>query len=366
MSSHSSTAISDLRTRYRMIARWLHRRGMAWSGTSEQLYSELCEAQIEPLFADADDLSAFIVANREGLRRLGIEARVRDSDEGTTIIDLRSSIAELRNCEVENNSLEERAGVKEADVDRGAAVDDPESGSADIESLRSRLNNTNGENGFEKRNRARRTASLGVAATAAAVTVLLVLVFPLRRQFARSLPAEVAPTNLERVINATTEEGTRARSEIGQARWNGSDALKRIDLGALRRAADQERRPSAQRELGMRYVEGRGVRQDKVVAYSWLVRAKANGDLSSEPVLREMTHELSPAELQRIRVTLGRAYLDGVGVVKDPVAAHTWFTLAELAGSSEGLRLKKKLEAEMTPEQISEANSKTNAWLKRQ
>jgi hypothetical protein len=137
------------------------------------------------------------------------------------------------------------------------------------------------------------------------------------------------------------------------------------EISTLTREAVEQRNGASQYELGMRYTQGQGVKPDKVVGYAWLVLARSNGDRRTEGTLRALTPQLSPTELQEVRVVLGDWHARGFGVPSDYVAAHTWFSLAEVAGSAEAKVRKKQIEGRMSPGQIQDANAKTKAWLSR-
>lgn len=159
--------------------------------------------------------------------------------------------------------------------------------------------------------------------------------------------------------NKKAQEPADSRSRAAGARDN-SDAS---ELKRLMREAGQERQPAAQHELGTRYAEGHGVTPDKVKASAWLVLAWSNGHKPSQATLRALTSNLSEVELQKVRMAVADMYSSGIGVPVDLVAAHSWFSLAEVAGSAEATVRKKEVEARMTPEEIERAQTRTTAWL---
>jgi len=178
--------------------------------------------------------------------------------------------------------------------------------------------------------------------------------------------ASEAPISDDGVQDQNGREGTKkaqepadSRSRVAGARDN-SDAS---ELKRLMREAAQERQPAAQHELGTRYAEGHGVTPDKVKASAWLVLAWSNGHKPSQATLRALTSNLSEVELQKVRMAVADMYSSGIGVPVDLVAAHSWFSLAEVAGSAEATVRKKEVEARMTPEEIERAQTKTTAWL---
>ena len=61
---------------------------------------------------------------------------------------------------------------------------------------------------------------------------------------------------------------------------------------------------------------------------------------------------------------LGLAYSTGQGVAVDYIAAHKWFNLAALKGVNEARSWRAQLSAEMSPEQIAEAQRQAREWLR--
>lgn len=60
---------------------------------------------------------------------------------------------------------------------------------------------------------------------------------------------------------------------------------------------------------------------------------------------------------------LGLVYSTGQGVPIDLVAAHMWFNLAAMKGSSEARECRAQLAQEMRPEEIAEAQRQAREWL---
>jgi TPR repeat protein len=61
---------------------------------------------------------------------------------------------------------------------------------------------------------------------------------------------------------------------------------------------------------------------------------------------------------------LGLAYSTGQGVDVDYVAAHKWFNLAAMKGVDEARRWRAQISAEMSAEQIAEAQRQARNWLR--
>ena len=121
----------------------------------------------------------------------------------------------------------------------------------------------------------------------------------------------------------------------------------------------------AQYELGVAYARGQGVHSDYTVASTWLILATANGEGRSDGLIRELTPKLSESETGRIRWNLGEMYANGFGVQADKVTAYMWHCLAEAAGENRSRRAKYKLALTMTRGEVSDANARPSAWLRR-
>jgi TPR repeat protein len=59
---------------------------------------------------------------------------------------------------------------------------------------------------------------------------------------------------------------------------------------------------------------------------------------------------------------LGNAYRQGVGVLRDVVAAHMWLNVAAAAGNQDAAQVRDELEKRMTPAQIAEAEKLAHEW----
>jgi TPR repeat protein len=157
-------------------------------------------------------------------------------------------------------------------------------------------------------------------------------------------------------------------ADTGAANLNQTDVASSqpqdLSFDELVRQASETTAPSPQEELGVRYAEGRGVQRDRVAAYTWLVLAHSNGG-GNDDLLRKLNGEMSQTELQKVRIAIGNSYAQGIGVPKDLVIAHSWFTLAEVAGSADATLMKKDLENSMTPEQIKQGENRATDWLSR-
>ncbi len=117
----------------------------------------------------------------------------------------------------------------------------------------------------------------------------------------------------------------------------------RLDLSALAEQGDA----SAQILLGVMYANGEGVPQDYAEAARWYRLAADQG--------------LAAAQLN-----LGVKYRNGEGTPQDFVEAHMWANLAasQLSGEDRDLAVRHRdgLAAQMTPDQIAEAQRRAREW----
>jgi general secretion pathway protein A len=151
----------------------------------------------------------------------------------------------------------------------------------------------------------------------------------------------------------------------GAHRNTGGRQLDEAEAARWLQEAAEHGQPDAQYELGMAYISGRGVPQDYVSAYSWLVLANSAGEPHSQDAIQVLTHKLTPSDVARVRSRLADMYANGVGVSADYVRAYTWFRLAEAAGERSSRGQKQQLVRNMTPEQVIEAEQRAADWLKK-
>jgi TPR repeat protein len=171
----------------------------------------------------------------------------------------------------------------------------------------------------------------------------------------RSTPSPTSSNPARNKVNKSRNQRSTSRHDAPQK--------SRLSAEELFRQAAVQNDPAAQYELGMAYADGTGRQKDIVSAYVWLVLARANGDLRSEPVLRSLVPNLTRSQVAAIRVALANMYTRGVGVAPDKVKAYTWLNLAEAAGSTEAAALKKELEPSLSSRKIASANSRSQQLL---
>ncbi|MBF0369965.1 MAG: sel1 repeat family protein [Magnetococcales bacterium] len=137
--------------------------------------------------------------------------------------------------------------------------------------------------------------------------------------------------------------------------------------------------PKAQHNLGALFLEGREVIQDYAEAFKW-------HSLAAEQGMAAAQHDLGTMHMEGLGVpenpveagkwfqlaaqqgdpnamnNLGILHATGQGVDPDLVAAYMWFTLAAMNGLTDGLDNRAIAAQDMTPEQIAEAQAKSDDW----
>ena len=148
------------------------------------------------------------------------------------------------------------------------------------------------------------------------------------------------------------------------------------------RLAAEQGDPRGAYGLGVRYLVGQGVNRDYSEAEKWFRAAAAggHGDAAYNLGLLYFRHfpgqagppdDAQAAKYFRMAADqgigdgqcyLGKLYGDGRGLTKDNVSAYEWMLLASQHGAEQCLQELKKLETEMTPDQVDEAKRRAAAW----
>ena len=100
--------------------------------------------------------------------------------------------------------------------------------------------------------------------------------------------------------------------------------------------------PEAWYQLGLMYQQGLGVAASEAEAAVWWLKAAQRG-------------------LTEAQAAIGRLYQE-----RDPAEAYSWFALAAANGDKESAAAMTELEPHLTPEQLSEARQRAQAWAKPQ
>jgi hypothetical protein len=370
MASLSSWPDSDLHAQCFALVRWLHENGISWSGTPSELASQLARHNSIFHFSSADEFVAFLETNADKLRELGLDASVRKRPGRPRFIDLQILSAqtapkaagpEVVSAKPEPKHVQPAPAVvteptppaNKLDGSPAEVVDDyvplfaTKPDSEPVSRLYSLLGlptedapreNFVGENFLEDE-----VKGSGIRGTllplifAPIVLVLAVMVFGFASH--RSRAHEANPP-------AATDSAPAAPIDPVEAK----------KTEALMRQASTSRASAPQYDLAMRYQGGVGVERSNAAAYAWLTLAEANGNKHATEAIRKLGL-MSPEDMQRAGILVGKAFASGANVPRSYVIAYNWFSLAELAGSTEAASLRKELRAKMTPEQIRRANA---------
>jgi TonB family protein len=101
--------------------------------------------------------------------------------------------------------------------------------------------------------------------------------------------------------------------------------------------------PKADLQLSKAYLDGNGVPQDDQLAFEFLKMA-------------------ADWNLPEAQFLMGEHYYRDVDNAPDNVNAYMWYALSKRAGGKDGEAMLKTLAAEMTPEQIGEADTRVGYW----
>jgi len=100
----------------------------------------------------------------------------------------------------------------------------------------------------------------------------------------------------------------------------------------------------AQYNLGVMYLQGKGIAKDDKAAGVLLNKAAEQGHIEAQE-------------------SLGLIYAKGLGVERDWVQADKWYNIAAASGKETAINNKKVIEVHMPPEKIAEANVLAQEWL---
>jgi TPR repeat protein len=149
-------------------------------------------------------------------------------------------------------------------------------------------------------------------------------------------------------MKALAEKGSNpAQFTLGVMYENGQGVARDYKEAVkwYRSAADKGY-AEAQFNLGGMYLKGIGVLQDNREAAKWLKMAAEQG------------HD-------KAQNNLGGMYFQGKGVIQDLVQAHMWANLAVINGNGNAVKGRETIEAQMSPDQITEANRLANEWMEK-
>ncbi len=161
------------------------------------------------------------------------------------------------------------------------------------------------------------------------------------------------------------------------------DQTQTADAVEATRLAAEQGDPGAQSNLGVMYLNGRGVPRDQTEAVRWYRLAADQGDARAQynlGVLYGNGRGVPQDQTEAVRwfrlaadqgdadaqFNLGFMYATGVGVSQDYVAAHMWYDLAGARSSGDErdiyIGARDSVATRMTPEQIAEAERLAREW----
>jgi TPR repeat protein len=114
--------------------------------------------------------------------------------------------------------------------------------------------------------------------------------------------------------------------------------------------------------LGKAYAEGRGVQKDPVKAYACFALSSDLGNQEGETALNQLGAALSRSQLADARALVGQMYAAGVVAPVNQVAAYTWLTLAESAGSKKASQEKLTVASKLSKVEVTRAIEGAQQW----
>jgi uncharacterized protein len=155
-------------------------------------------------------------------------------------------------------------------------------------------------------------------------------------------------TGVARELRDIAEQGDlKAQNELGLIYVQGKGVARDYEEAVkwFRQAAEREYAP-AQKNLGQMYLLGTGVAQSHAQAVDWNRRAAEQGNAGGQ-------------------YNLGVAYAEGKGVPQDWVQAHAWFNISATNGKENKRYTRYEVERKMTAEQIEMAQELTREWKRK-
>lgn len=138
----------------------------------------------------------------------------------------------------------------------------------------------------------------------------------------------------------------------------------------------------AQYDLGMMYIDGRGVAQDSAEAVKLYRMSAEQGYVVAQNMLGALYQDgirvaqdyAEAAKWYRraaeqghgpSQYSLGEMYKNELGVTQDFVTVHMWFNIAAASGELDAARARDSLAKEMTSADVSRAHSLARRWIKK-
>ena len=116
-----------------------------------------------------------------------------------------------------------------------------------------------------------------------------------------------------------------------------------VEAARWYRMAAEQGDPKGQLNLGVLYINGRGMEKDEARAAFWFRRAAEQGDLHAQN-------------------NIAYLYYTGRGVPRDMTYAYMWFAFAASQGSESAATMRDWIETQLSEEQIARARSMADEW----
>jgi hypothetical protein len=171
-----------------------------------------------------------------------------------------------------------------------------------------------------------------------------------------------APSNVMAELRHAAQAGdTAAQYKLAQAYKTGSGVeADPQQANAWLRTAAEHGNADAQLDWARAHEES-----DPVDAYTWYVIAGQNGKSESDDAIRRLTPKLTPAEIAQVRLDVGRQFLSGRALRRDPVSAYVWFRLSEWGGDNNARIEIQDVQSQLTAAQVREAEARASDWIRR-
>ena len=174
-------------------------------------------------------------------------------------------------------------------------------------------------------------------------------------------PAAAAPDPLAELRRAAESGDAAAQYKLARAYKTGSGVkADPQQSNAWLRTAAEHGNPDAQFDWARAHEA-----TDPVDAYTWYVIAGQNGKTESDAAIRRLTPKLSPAQIAQVRLEVGRHFLSGRALRRDPVTAYVWFRLAEWGGNTTAQSEMQHVKSELTTRQLRRAEARASEWIRR-
>lgn len=171
------------------------------------------------------------------------------------------------------------------------------------------------------------------------LTVIILLVYSNSDVVDIQPRVDMADTGAVAKLKENADRGdVRSQYELGRAHWYRGEYQAAL---AWLKAAAERGHAEAEYLLGEAYLDGRGVAQDFRAALAAFTKAANHGHLEAE-------------------YQLGLFHRDGMGTEPSKEAAYVWLNVAAARGHVEAPRLREKLAANMSRDELSRAQENSS------